>query len=460
MSEQININKIPLHENFQLSLLRLFFEDDAVFYNVFKTVGTENIFEFEDYYVFYKWLCDYYKQKDKLPSKDVINNEIKKLPEELQTKFTALFETILQADISDRDYITDELEPYIKQVNFIRTFDTIHDKFNNNPNEAYKEIQNLSSNLESINFQEDEYFLLTNMLNILDNPDDNMGRRIKTGLKAFDNNMNGGVGAGEVCTFLARDGVGKSMVLMNVGALAVEEGKKVLHIHCEGQKKQPVIRYTARLNNLITRNLKNSAITADERLKVEETAKKHSENLFDEDTKGLGKLYIKPFLSADSKSDHSATIEDLISYCKKIYKKFKFDVVIVDYGDKLGTNKKVEAVRFISEKVWSGLEKIAFDYNVPVFTASQSVRITSKKTRVLRKEDIAESMFKSRISSYIISINREEDDIKKNTIRFYLNKNREDETNKTIICPSDFDRARAYTEDNQREKDEEYNEGE
>lgn len=426
----------PYSLEFQYSLLKLFLEDEVVFSKVAKFIKTDNPFDSEILWFFYILIYEHYEKYGELPDSSVVTNEIKKLDGNYN-KYLKVYEKIQEANLDNREYILDQLEPFIKAFYFINTQEDLPEIYNNKPENAYEQVRNLIQNIDSVNFEEDDIFHLEDIWTALEEQGSETGNRIRTGIDAFDNVMAGGAGAGEVFTFLARDGVGKSMCLMNIGALALEDGKKVLHVHCEGKKVQPLLRYTARLAAIEYNKIRRNELSEDEIINIKDKVERLNEQLI-----------IKPFLSI-SKSTGGTTIEDLMAYCTELHKTFKFDVVIVDYGDKLDTRQKTEANRFVSEIVWKGLEKIGSEFDVPVYTATQSVRVKGAGTKPLTKEDVAESIFKSRLSSFVVSINRNPTDIATNTVRFLLAKNREDETNIFVTCLSDYAKCRTHLPDNQ-----------
>lgn len=67
--------------------------------------------------------------------------------------------------------------------------------------------------------------------------------RISTGLQCFDSATNGGVGKGELTVIMGNSGRGKTTLGQNILANAVMQGKNVLHVSLENNKKTIALNY-------------------------------------------------------------------------------------------------------------------------------------------------------------------------------------------------------------------------
>lgn len=430
-------------KEFQFALLNLFLKDVKTFSKTARFVKKNNPFESEMFFFFYSIIYDYHEKYDDVPDPIVITQEINNLGEsENLDRYYTFFEKIQNTVDYNKDYIIEQLEPFIKAFYFADAYNQMPDKYNKNPSEAYTALNKLVEDINSITFEAeedsfltlDDYWTEVEKENQLDNK-----KFAATGIFEFDKVLRGGVRAGEIMTFLAKDGVGKSMCLMNIGAIALEKGKKVLHFHCEGKRNQPLFRYISRLTKINYHNVRDRELTKEEEQRIGAMMETSGKN-----------LKIRPFLNTGKKNSFGVTIEDLQAVCAEVYETFEFDVLIVDYGDKLNTKMPTEANRFISDHVWRGLEEIGAKFNVPVFTATQSVRVKgNSNNQFLTKEDSSESMYKSRLSSYVVSINKSEQDAAENKIRFFMSKNREEEANLYVKCNSDFSRCITHFPDAQ-----------
>lgn len=427
--------------SFQYALVRLMLEDETFFLQASKYFKN-NVFETDILWFWYEVIRDHYREYNKLPGDIVLHTELKKISEEDREQYKTILLKILSAPLEEKDYIRHHLRTFVKANLFASFYDDVADLYNKrNPEEAYSFIEKTSEELNAVNFEEDDTFTPNDIMNVLNHHAKDVGKKVKTGLKAVDEALGGGAGAGEVFTVLARDGIGKSMFLMNVGAIALMEGKKVLHIHCEGKKVQPILRYCSRCCWIEYKKVLKNNFNSDELMKIQQWKENYGNNLL-----------IKPFLGLEKVKGgkkYTNTIQDVIQYCSETYKKFPFDVVIIDYGDKLDTRNKTEAKRFVYEDVWRGMESIAAEFNVPVYTASQAQRIRGSGTKPLKRENIAEAYDKSRLSAFVMSINRSSSEIKDNKIRFLLDKDREGPTNVTVICSSDYAHCCTHILENQ-----------
>ena len=174
---------------------------------------------------------------------------------------------------------------------------------------------------------------------------------ITTGWDVIDDLMDGGLAPGELGVVMAPAGIGKSWLLINIGANAVKDGKTVIHYTLELNENYVGQRYDSVFTGIPAQNLKNYREDIESKmltLKGDLIVKYFP-------TKSVGVMGLK------------AHIEKTIMLGKKP------DLVIVDYGDLLKVNIKKDKHEAL-EDLYEELRGMAGEYEIPVWTASQAGR--------------------------------------------------------------------------------------
>lgn len=211
---------------------------------------------------------------------------------------------------------------------------------------------------------------------------------IGTGIPEWDKALDGGWGRGELVIFVAAPGVGKSHLLCAAGAQAIKEGYNVVHYTLEMGETEVGNRYDAWLTGINSREIAANADTIRE---------------FYETSKGaLGRLIIKEYPS------QTATALTLRAHLQRLElkKKFKPDLVIVDYADEMCSSKNFDASesRHTYKAIYRELRNLARELTpkVPVISASQSNREGSS-AEIVTGENMAESYRKLDVPDIVIT---------------------------------------------------------
>jgi archaellum biogenesis ATPase FlaH len=228
---------------------------------------------------------------------------------------------------------------------------------------------------------------------------------IETPWPVLNEILDGGMSAGDLGILIGNAGSGKSWVLTSLGLHALKMNKNVLHFTLELSEEYTSKRYDARLTGINSANLKYHV---DE---VEESIKKHIK----------GKLSIKFYPTK------SVTVNTLRSVIEKaILINRKPDLIIVDYGDLIKSDNPA-AIRagsyHESGTIYEELRGLAGEFQVPVWTASQSHRGSGEKD-IITGEDVSDSYKKIMIADFVVSISRKTADKLQDTARWHIIKNR------------------------------------
>ena len=233
---------------------------------------------------------------------------------------------------------------------------------------------------------------------------------ITTGWDVIDDLMDGGLANGELGVVMAPAGIGKSWLLINIGANAVKLGHTVIHYTLELNKEYVGQRYDSVLTGINAQTLKHHQDTVQDKmdtLKGELIVKYYP-------TKSVGIMGLKAHLE------------------KSIMVGKKPALVIVDYGDLLKINVKKDKHEAL-EELYEDLRGMAGEYDVPVWTASQAGR-SALEEDIIEADKIASSYGKVMVADFLISLSRKVEDKMSGTGRGHVIKNRFGPDGITLPC--------------------------
>lgn len=267
-----------------------------------------------------------------------------------------------------------------------------------------------------------------------------------TGLDRLDapDILRGGLGRGELGVIAANTGVGKSHFLVAMGCAAMLAGKNVIHYTFELSEHETGKRYDSNLCDIPS----NEII---ERKK--EVIEKYN-------GMELGKLIIKEYPTG------SASVLTLRNHIEKLtLKGFKPSLVTVDYADVMKSSRAYDSLRHELKLIYTELRNLAVDLNIPIWTASQANK-DSSKSDIVGLENLGESYGKAQVADVVLSISRKPMEKSEGTGRIFVAKNRAGrdgllfpiniDTAKskfTILNESELTLNEAVTQDNNSMKD-------
>ena len=224
---------------------------------------------------------------------------------------------------------------------------------------------------------------------------------ITTGWEKMDEITGGGGGRKELGVVIAPTGVGKSMVLVHLGATAIKAGMTVVH-------------YTLELRDTVIANRYDSCITGIPLDELMDRKDEIREMINDCD----GTLIIKEYPTK------TATTNTIRAHIEKLKQQGIIpDMIIVDYADLLRTLSTRREKREELESIYEELRAIMMENNVVGWTASQTNR-TGLQAEIITMQSISEAFNKCFIADLIFSVSRTVEDKQKNGGRIYIAKNR------------------------------------
>jgi replicative DNA helicase len=224
---------------------------------------------------------------------------------------------------------------------------------------------------------------------------------ITTGWENMDKITGGGCGRGELGVVIAPTGVGKSMVLVHLGATALKAGMTVVH-------------YTLELRDTVIANRYDSCITG---IPLDELMDRKTE-IRDELKNIDGTLIVKEYPTK------TATTNTIRAHIEKLKQQGIIpDMIIVDYADLLRTLSTRREKREELESIYEELRAIMMENKVVGWTASQTNR-TGLQAEIITMQSISEAFNKCFVADLIFSVSRTAEDKQKNGGRIYIAKNR------------------------------------
>jgi len=225
-----------------------------------------------------------------------------------------------------------------------------------------------------------------------------------TGIKELDTKdvLDGGLGRGELGVVVAPTGVGKSHWLVAMGAEAMRRGKTVVHYTFELSEFLTGKRYDANICDIPCSDL------IDHKEKVLETYAKGE----------YGNLIIKYYPT------RSASVNTIRNHLEKLkLRNYWPSVVIIDYADVMKSTKAYEALRHELQLIYEELRQLAADFNIPVWTASQSNR-SGASADFVGLENMGESYGKAQVSDFVLGLSRKPEEKSSGFARLFVAKNR------------------------------------
>jgi len=211
----------------------------------------------------------------------------------------------------------------------------------------------------------------------------------------------GGLGVGDLGIIFGNPGGGKSWMLVNLGAIAVQLGYNVAHYTLELSEDYIGKRYDSLLTGIDTQQLHLH------RDKVEEAISKLK-----------GKLIIKEYPMGKTTPN---TIETHIQKCRDLGT--PPDLVIIDYVDLLKSRTRSIDPKDAIDDVYTAVKGMARELKVPIWTVSQVNRMGAKDD-VIEGDKAAGSYNKMMIADFAMSLSRKRQDKVNGTGRIHVMKNR------------------------------------
>ena len=412
-------------ENIQRGILYIVKSSKDSFLEVSNLVKPE-FFEFPIHGNIYNIVSNYYEKYKKLPNDEIILQESKeiatsRIPFSEYEDEVSCINNLDTSSISNTDYIIDIVEKFAKKEAMkCAIAESVHlikeDRFGEVEDKVKRALQvnrDVNLGLSYFNSLKDRWDRINNRKN---------EDKFKTILPKVDESLEGGLNRKELAMVVAPPGVGKSLYLVNQGVKAMTEGRKVLYISLEMSEDKIAQRFDSVMTLIPQSRLKDPAtqLSLNERIKIFQTEFPES------------RLMIKEFPTG------TASVNNIRSLLTQIqnYEEFVPDLLIVDYLELLRSVREIDAEYQAQQRIAEELRGLAMEYNLLVWTATQTNR-QGAKVNVITDAELGDSYGKIRTCDFSMSLNQTTEEFDNGEMRGYIMKSRNGRAR--WMCPMSVD---------------------
>jgi len=385
--------------NFQIKIITCLLKDRMFLHQV-SDVLNPSYFESEASSWIIRSILHYWNDYRNSPTLEVLKVEVEKISIEILKSEVVerLKDAVKNFDATDLDYVKEQTLDFCKNqtlkkaildsVDLLKTGE--YDKIKYKIDSAIK--SGTDRNLGHLYTSEIE-----------DRYSEYARNTVATGWDLLDKLMDGGLGKGELGAVMAPAGIGKSWMLVSIAGNALKQGKTVIYYTMELNPYYVGQRFDAWFTGVPFQNLKDT---------------QYRERLNGIVGSIPGELIVKYYpTKSPSVSTLSAHIEKCIMQDKKP------DLIVVDYADLMRASSGVSDSESESNQIYVELRGLAGEYDIPVWTASQTNR-GGLKEEVIGGDNIASSYRKLAHSDFMMSLSRKVEDKMSGTGRIHIIKNR------------------------------------
>ena len=381
---------------FQVKVLAAMFTDRAFLQQITDIIQAD-YFESDANSWLLEIILTHFREYKTPPSKDVLKVKITEIDNDILKAaiLEQLKEVFRYMESDDLSFVKDEILKFCKNQEIKRA---IMDSVNLLKMGNYDEIKTKIDG--AMKAGADTNIGLDYKANISARYAESSRHTITTGWDVVDDLMDGGLAPGELGVVMAPAGIGKSWMLINIGANAIKAGHTVIHYTLELNENYVGQRYDSVLTGINAQTLKHHQDTVQEKMNSLK-----------------GDLIVKYFPTK------SVGVLGLKAHFEKTVMLGKTPkLVIVDYGDLLKINTKKDKHEAL-EELYEELRGMAGEYDVPIWTASQAGR-SALENDIIEADKIASSYGKVMVSDFLMSLSRKVEDKMSGTGRGHVIKNR------------------------------------
>lgn len=417
-------------ESFQAKVAAMVMRDQT-FNERCENLIKPDYFESEYHQIIAGMTLDYYDKYKKVPDmvifkkllKDAIDKKI--IRDDMKAELVENIKNLRRTDISDRDYVIDEVENFaqfqavgnalleasdlmdVRDMDKIKT--VLGQAMETGASKGSGGVDFFGSTEARKNYRQD---INAGIIKI---------DSVSTGIRGLDNVLkHKGWGKKELYTFMGAAKRGKSTALGFFAKNAALQGKNVLLVSLEVSTEIYSDRLDASISGVSMNDLN------DKLHEVQEEVERKMKN--------AGKFILHDYPTG---SFSPADLRRLIARYKA--QGIIFDMVVVDYADIMAPDIQMKDEIANSKSIYIGLRAIASEENVVMLTATQTNRDGAKATTA-RMTDVAEDFNKVRIADLVISINASEEERAVGEARLFFAASRNQKGEFTIRIKQDLER--------------------
>lgn len=431
-----------LTEEFLMDVYRTCLDNEYILAVVVDNIKKDYLPD-KDFIKIHTAMSNYYKEYKHCPSFSILKQSIAS-DRGAVTLAEDIYDT---ANVTGTNEILEQLEQYIKQVRFQKTYKEVGELYNKQEHEkAQTKLNDYATWSQNFSLRESDY------VNVIDTfgsrfkenrqKHNSVGRK-RAITRFYIDELDERNGAHDLRTqltcFMAATGVGKSHVARHIGANACRDGLNVLHFSLEGSKAETVNAYSAAITACDVFRYETGTIRDAELEKMEEELKSVS-----------GKLYVKSYPKFNC---HVSTIDikNGITEFKKRYG-VNPDVVIVDSMDLLtdssGRQWGENGERHKRIAVANDLKDLAADEDVWMVVTYQATienrEWINDEKNVLTEYNTSEAKGLSRPLTHLITLNQSDREAKEETMRIHVAKARWFKKGEPFRIATDYQHEQFY----------------
>ena len=246
---------------------------------------------------------------------------------------------------------------------------------------------------------------------------------LPTGLKRFDEAMNGGAARKELLVIAAPPNTAKTTVCCDLSARWMRQGKFVVYYTCEQAAPQIFEKHIATTSGASIHALRQHPAVLQSWL----------EYIY----RGGGRLLIQEYPTG------KGSVEDIYAHLSAVRATYGRlpDVVVVDYADLLRSSAKYDQLRHTLTAIYVDLRGLAVENNLLVVTPTQTNR-SSVNEEIITIDYLSEAFDKAAIADVIVALCQTEAEQQQDMMRFFFAKNRHGRKFVTIPYRISFELAR------------------
>ena len=429
-------------ENFESVLLKKMFYDGQFFNHVFASIKSEYFTDIGNSEIF-KLFQDYYEEYRQPPKitevvvkvKDLANAEIKKqIVQSLQK-----IKDVDLSDLSNNEFLSNETLRWIKDALYYKALELGAKGLQNHDEDLQIKAKAILDEREKVSFDDTlslEFSDSEKMIEYFQKRD--IG--ILTRHKSINCRLGTGFLPGTLNVILASQGIGKSLLMCDLGTGMLLNNKKVLLVSLEMSDYEMMKRIYANALNIDINTFSDLSKTDIEKEKITERQIVTKEQIINKINElqingKLGKFYIKSYPTG---TFSSAQLQDLIQKFK-IEKNTELDCVFVDYLGIMRSDLRTknvglyEYIKAIAEE----LRSVAVKLNIPIISCSQLNRGAINSTDA-DNSNVADSIGTNATADWMLMILQNEKLKEESEVVMKVTKNRYNGRTDTFTMGVDY----------------------
>jgi replicative DNA helicase len=380
MRKQLNISDlINIDREYDIKMLNVLLTNQHFLNRIRKHIDG-NLFDYNPQISF---MLRVIKDDDGINNWDDLEFAIKHKLELSKADMQQLLDTIPQYkldSVGNTKIIERTISTVFKQKQLVKIIKKLNEKASNGRIIQYDELEELVkiskevNEVEVVNLDNNDYNSLIKEYN----------EKISVGIDALDETFNGGISRKDILVYIAPTGVGKTTCLV-LGAIgAMFEEKKCLHIFVEDEVVDIRRKYFSALTGIPINDINENIYLIEAKSKEYEPLMKNVKLI--------------------STSGSNVKISEIESFLDDyIEENGTVDVLVLDYLDRVMTDRKRANKYEDQADVIKEIDRIAKKYNISIITAAQTNRGGINKD-ILYLDDIQGSIERVQQATHVVTI--------------------------------------------------------